>query len=483
MEDRNKGLTTINLGCTVLNLCLAAFLGWSAWSTSEVGSSTDAGSVDDSPPLSPDPFQPAPVLVNSPATPAAQVPGADLRRKDTAAGSQQQSSARVRLPKFRLPMQPAALEAEARLVADILLEELPNDARSLHVAAVCRAQLRETKAAEELWLRCIELDSNGEPYYMNLAANFLNRGDSQEALDILEKARENGLNSADISHHIALALTNLGRDQEASAELERFLEIESAQGPHWLLLGQTQLKLRLPEQAQQSLLRAQELGVSSKPLYSALMNAAIQLKDKSAAASYGDELKQFVVDHPVAGQERYQAASEGEARRTLVSVLQEANAVYQNEKLWHQVEAINQRLIALDPSNLGPYRTLAEVYGKQSQFIDEFHVRERIMELEPQSFMNYLLAAKAASNAELFDQAESYLQLAISISPLSAVGYAAMGEFLLDRDRPKESVIYLNDALRREPSSGGYRLLARALRQLGKEVEAQAATDRARELN
>ena len=118
---------------------------------------------------------------------------------------------RIMLASTPVPATAEQLQKEATEVAEELRTRFPDLPEALHVVAMLSAQLRQTGEAEKLWQKCIELSPKHEEYYVNLAAIAMDRGNSELAAETLQQALDAGCTSPDVRHHLAIALTNLGR--------------------------------------------------------------------------------------------------------------------------------------------------------------------------------------------------------------------------------------------------------------------------------
>ncbi|QDV25448.1 tetratricopeptide repeat protein [Aureliella helgolandensis] len=388
----------------------------------------------------------------------------------------------ARLPNTPSPATKEELETEAEWIADQLIAKIPENAMALHVGAVLNTRLHRTQAAEDLWKRCIELDPQGEIYYLNLAANALDRGDSQLAVDTIKRAMERGLESADAAHHLAIGYANLGMFDQALDTLNGALSKWSNSGALILLLGQTQLKAGQAENAEASLRKALALGADSEATYFALANACMRNGNREAAKEFREIYSAHAQTDEVSGQERYKVLSEQEARGLAIAVCSEAAAVYRTQGFVREPEQLLLRILALEPENLAALISLAEIYSSKQQMAEELMTRERIIEVNPTDLLNYLRLAKTLDNAGLSNRAIATVKLAISMAPMSVPGYAAMSEFLLEKGELAGAQWYVTQALALRPSVAGYQLLARILRNGGHETDAQAAEALARKL-
>ena len=374
------------------------------------------------------------------------------------------------------------LQEEAAGVAAELRARFPDLPEALHVAAMLSAQLRQTGEAEQLWQRCIALAPKHEAYYVNLAAVAIDRGNSELAAETLRRALDAGCTSADVRHHLALALTNLGRCEEAEGIVERALVEAPRSAACWLVLGQTQLKLGKVEQAETSLRKALDLGSRVPAAYFALGNACARLGKEEEAAKYRQQFSELKASEPLPESERYQILALANARQTAMTTLCEAATVHSWQGDSLEAERLLLRAIAIDPGNADACRVLASLYQGAKRLAEERVVRQRLLDLEPHAFAHYLRLAKVCADLGESASAEAVLKLAMSIWPARADAYATLAQFYLQTGDAARARWYAQEAIRREPSDEGYRFLASTCRLLGDEPAAEAAFAKAREL-
>ncbi len=409
---------------------------------------------------------------DAPPTAEAPVP---LKATDTEVRHETSYRPSIEISYTAAPANKDEMEAEAEFVAQKLLDDMSGEPVAIHVNALLSAQLHHTEKAEELWRECIRIDPDTDNYYVNLAAIALDRGDSELAIQTLETAVERGLNSADVSHHLGVALTNVGRPEEGAKVAQTTLEQLPNSAPHWLILGQAKLRLGDSQAAEECLRKAIQLGANSKPAYFALFNACIRNGRKEDAKKFRDIYLAFDQNDGLDVQERYQILSEAEAKRVLTSVLSESATLYFADGQSKEAEHLLLRILALVPNNSSALGQLADVYSATRQLANERLIRRRMVELDPRNLLNYLLLAKLELACENPEAAEAAIRRAISLAPRSVTGYATMADFQLERGRPEEALWYVNYAVALEPSRDAYLLLAKVYRAMSDEDAAQNA--------
>jgi arylsulfatase A-like enzyme/Flp pilus assembly protein TadD len=108
---------------------------------------------------------------------------------------------------------------------------------------------------------------------------------------------------------------------------------------------------------------------------------------------------------------------------------------------------------------------------------------EKTLKLDPNQFMARLLLGRVYFGLKEMSAAEDQLEAALLLQPANLEAQLGLAEALIGERRFAEAVPQLLAILHSEPSNAeGYALLAQAYMGLGKKEEADAAEDRAREL-
>lgn len=380
----------------------------------------------------------------------------------------------VVLPDFPVPLDPSEFETECERFVEELRSRLPDNPLALNVVAMYYSQMQQTTKADELWKRCVQLAPKDPIYYFNWATNYLNRSESELALQVMESAIANGLDRSIFTYQIAISLANLSRD----AEVEELVSKEANKGADnpslLLLLGQSQVKLGKIAEARTSFESARAGGVNNKALVNGLLTCSVRLKDKEAAEKYRKELESFASEQQEFGQKQFDKRSEVEMRRFGLGIIGESIEVLRRAGDLNWAEAVGLRAIFLDPKNIDVYRLMAEVYRDRQEPQNAMVVYERLCSLQPTDALNHLYHARASADAGHFAKAEGILKYAIALAPLDPACFATMGEFLLEQGRAKEAAWYLRQAVSLDPSREGRLLYIRSLRESGEQDEAKA---------
>jgi tetratricopeptide (TPR) repeat protein len=388
----------------------------------------------------------------------------------------------IRLAAAPLPLDAEALARETEEVGRQLLARYPNLPEALHAAALAHAQLRQSAQAEKLWRQCIVLDSHSERYRVNLAVVAMERGDNELAVQVLEPAAAQSGASPDVTLHLGLALTNLGRTEEAERLLVAAVQDHPRSATHWLVLGQAQLALGKASDAETSLRQALALGLDSADLYFALGNACAQQGKADQAAAAREEFARRKESQPLSAQERFTVLTLAEARNTAVAVMLEAATVHAWQQDSLESERLLLRAIAIQPGSLAACQKLADVYQQAGLAAEERAVVERLVQLEPLNLAHYLELARLADQLGEPESAEAALKLAISVAPDNAAPYTTLARYYVEQQKPQKARWYAQEAVRRAPTADGFLLLASTCRLTGDAATAEDAMAEARRL-
>ncbi len=393
----------------------------------------------------------------------------------------------VKVASVSLPTLPVAgtadgFDQEALATAKALVARYPNRAQALHVLALLEAQLRHSAEADKLWRKCVELAPGEDIYLTNLAANAVNRGDSEGAIEFLSDLAAKGKASPDALHNYAASLMNVGRLDEALNVIQDATQRATNSPSHWLLFGQIQLKRGEAIEAESHIRRAIELGGETSTSCFNMSAALARQGKKEEAAEYRKRYNELTKKEPITAENRYQVLSEAESRRNLITVLVEGGAIYGKNGDILKAESLLLRALALDPRELSAATSLADLYLAANMFAEERVARRRIQELTPSDFETYLRLAKASVNAGEPEAGAAVLKNAIALAPNRVEGFASLAQLYLANREPQKALYYAQEAVALQPSREGFQFVATVYNELGKPAEAEAARAEAAKL-
>jgi len=366
---------------------------------------------------------------------------------------------RVRLARVPLEVSSDSLEFELQQTATLLKVQYPQSAEAIHVVALFKAQTRKFAEARDLWLESSRLDPNKESYLVNLATLAMEQGDYQLAVDTLSSAKANGRRTTDLEYHLAIALSKLGRHDEVVAIANKMIEKNPKASSFYGLLGQSFLETSNNEEAEANFRKALDLGEASPSVLIGLGNACMRLGKRDEAAVFFAKYAETKKD-TLTGHERYKMLTEKDIKKTALVVFSEAALVHFRNKDLLQAEHLLSRCIAISPDSVSSLLALADYYNKTKMPAEELAVRERIMELSPTMFNQYLSIAKIQSNMGDRESAEATLKLVATLDPLSGDSFSILSQFQMESGNRESARWYAQRSLERQPSAEGFRFLA-----------------------
>ena len=337
----------------------------------------------------------------------------------------------ISLSQEALTPSPEEMQQEAEEVAARIARRFPDSAEALHVAAMLYFDLHQTQKAEPIWRKCVELAPNMAGVHVGLGTVAMSQGRDEEAVETLRRRWPSATSSPDVYQNLATSLGKLGRTAEAEAVLQTAVTTFPKHADHWLLLGQTQIRLDQFEAAERSLGRALELGLNSSKVYYSLANACARQGKTDLAAEYRARFVELKSDHaPPEGK-----WSEGRypviLKQLTVAVLSNAGEVYMVQQDYDEAERLLSRAVALDPKHIKSHRLLAALYYLLGRPADAKLVQERLIELEPDNLLHHVNLASISGELGDYRSAEAALKRILDVSPNSAVAYTGLAELCL----------------------------------------------------
>ncbi len=395
----------------------------------------------------------------------AQVNQEEEKIKDSLQTVTREMTASVAKPTVKVPKEETrdsteALQQDLEFVVASLQTQYPRLPEALHVAAMMKAQTRKYGEAQELWQQCIRLAPKQELYYINLASVAMEQGNNELALNTLRQGVILGFDSFDISHHLSLALSNLGQFEEAVELIEKSLKKYPDAVGHWLLLGQGQLEMGNAVDAEKSFRKAMDLGAKSASLYVGLGNACLRQGKREEAKRFLESYADIKKSDTLTGQERYQVLSTQEIKRTSMAIFTEAATIYFQQKDLLHTEQLLMRCVAIEPQSASALRALADLYFRTKMLPEERVLRERILEVGSDRFGDYLDLAKVCALQKDRESAEATLKLAMTMFPQAIEPYAALSQIYLESGKFDAARWYAQQSIERQPSAEGFRFLA-----------------------
>ncbi len=387
------------------------------------------------------------------------------------------------LPTVAVEISNEQLQAEAVAEVEELQARLPEHPGAMHVAAMLFAGLRQTGKAEEIWRRCIALDSRYAGPRVGLASVLTERGRDEEAIGILTSAVADRCVSPEAYYLLAEVLTKLGRLDEAEETLRNGIALYPHVPNLWFLLGQTQNQRQQFSDSETSLLKAVELGYTVPNVYFALSTACVRQGKKEKAAEYR---KRFSEVKTAGGQDMQDQPFHkkyGEALRPLVASTFAGSAiVYSKENHPAEAERAFLRALALIPENPEVLRELASLMVRTGRLADASTTLQHLVRYKPENALDHVNLAGVAVQLGDVAGAEAALRRALELRPDWVVPQISLAQLHLQTGNFEQARSAAETSIRMTPTAQGYGILAAAAQALGDTSTARTAGEMAQRL-
>lgn len=384
----------------------------------------------------------------------------------------------LQLPTVPEQIDVESLQSELLKLARSLSGEFPSSARAEHLAAQTFSELNQVEEAEEHWLRCMQIGAPGSGSYIGLATLYIESGREQKAVELLTKAIDDEMDSADLYLKLASAQDNLGNPELAIDWLRKGTTLHPQSGDLWLASGQIQNQLALYVEAEASLRKAIEFSGESQPSLFAL-SVSLARQDKRDDAN---EVRQQIdslrkqVETPDDFQDTYSQTLARIATAQLVA----AAAMSEEAGYFQQAEERIRRCLSIDPTNLQCFMSLSSLYRKQQRYEEALTLQSHLASLQPQNVFNHINLASVALQIGDINTAESSLKIANAIEPEGVVSQASLARLYLATGRAKMALPLAEEVVSRNKSAESFVLLATVYDANSEYAKAQLAIAQAR---
>ena len=381
-------------------------------------------------------------------------------------------------------MDVAKLRLELTELAEWLQATFADDPIALHIAAQIYSELQQTKSAESTWQACLKSEPQVAGPYAGMAQIYVASGRDENAVQLLEEAVSRGIVSAELLVALGSAYENLGQLEKANEILSNAAVQFPDDGAALLALGRVQAQIKDYAGAEKSIGRAIELDGESEAALFTLSTALVRQRKTEAAEAVREKLqalrKQVTGDAKEDGfQSIYNTAFLGIAHRVILA----AASIAENHNDLVEAERLVRRAQRLDPDRLKSYMSLSAIFRAKNDLASALEVHKILLEKQPENPLNAINLASVAMQVGQVELAERALEDAakrddsnlMAKTALAKFRYAS-GEFAACRDLAAEIVGQI-------PSVESYLLLAAAYDGAGQADAADAAVDRARQLD
>lgn len=343
------------------------------------------------------------------------------------------------------------LKAELLATAERLISEFGSSVEGLHAAAMTFAEFKQSKRAQEVWQKCVELNPKEVGPYIGLASVLSQRGDDEQAVKLLKDAFNKGQRSAELISELAIGLSKLGELEQADTLLNEGVALFPFSSDIMTQRGTLDLQMQRVESAEQAFRKAIELGGNVKTVQIMLANTltrqgkteeAAKLRTLSAEAN-----SEVAKDQSPGFDSIYLQSLRGLAVKLFQIGSRAASA---NGKQLLADEWL-MRAIAIEPSDLTSYMELSALYRRSNRMQQALEVQKKLLELQPNNVINHINLASVASQLGRYDLAERVLSDATRVNPDVAFPFAELAKIHLGKRELSKAKQMITTARNLEP--------------------------------
>lgn len=376
----------------------------------------------------------------------------------------------------------APLLHEAAEVASNLLEQFPNNGKSLEVVARLYHGLGMTKDAVRCWKRCIELTPElGPIVHAAIGSVAFEEGKLDTAAEHYRIAAELDPGSSVYPVHLAEALVSNGKHAEAVEVLKETLKVRPNSMPANVLIGQAYFQLQQYDKAREHLETGAEMGPEYTNAYYTLARACAALGDQKKSEEYLTEFKKLQAQEEQLHRDTLKALNDTRGiRQAVYETYTAAAQVYIAHQDYRNGEKHLTKAAELSPNAVECRVVLAWLYEQQRRTDEALQTLAELSERAPDNLRAQMSIASAYTRLGRFDGAEDAYRKTIELTPHRAGGYAALANFYIRTGRKlPEATTLAQKAVEMEPVAEYYFLLSQSCQRNGDLAGAASAVDHA----
>ncbi len=329
-----------------------------------------------------------------------------------------------------------ALAEEAKQAVARVLAEYPHDVQAVAALAHLHNLAHDDAGEVVCWQRCLELDADFLPAYSSLAMRAANRGEYQEAEQLLRRAMAVPGAVGSFAGTLASVLSDQGRFREAASVLEDSLASYPPTAAQLIALGEAYLRLDEFNKAKDQFQRALRIDRSSTRAHHGLAQALARLGQKEQADKHRAEMTRLKRLENQSKRKNLDEAGEQQGDRIfapkfVADLLTMIAAVYGSHERSDEAERHLRRAAQLWPEHTGCRAALADLYGQQGRLAEALAVVEELRQIEPEQPAHLKTLGILLGRLARWEEAEKAFRELCAMATDSAVGYAGLAEIYL----------------------------------------------------
>lgn len=278
------------------------------------------------------------------------------------------------------PMTAQQLAAEAKEVADRLLERFPDSPPALTLGGSVYYAFGDETAAERCWEKCFTIDADFAPAWHRMGEAAWEHGEYDKAASHLRRAidADPGLNRT-LAFILADSLMSFGNTEEAINVLEQGAHDSPQSLDELFLLGHAYLQVGQYQKAKDQLKAALLIDPGSSKVHFGLATVYARLGEAEESRKHREDyakLKSQELDETTRLRASLRGLDLGDVRPLAVRCYLNAGKIYAAHGDVLQAEKYWLRAAAVDPQHPEPRAWLAVLYTEQGRREEALRVRQ-----------------------------------------------------------------------------------------------------------
>lgn len=387
--------------------------------------------------------------------------------------------AELGLPSAAKNVDVETLRAKLTQLAETLRSKQGKNPAAHHIAAQLYMELKQSKLAAESWQHALSMTRIKLGPYLGLAKIKMQTGEESSAIELLEQARLNGLESEGLFLNLAQAHENLGNIEEARELLQQCSSQYSTSPELWKNLARVQMQSNAFAEAEASIRKAIELSGPNEAALFTLAGALQRQKKTDEAREVRTQIQGMQQKKTEANQDGFQERYSSALRQIGFNLYLASASVANQNGDNDSAEDWVREAIAINPNGIQAYLSLASILLEQREVGRAIAVHRILVAKQPENILNDVNLASLLSKVGLAQEAVSTLQTAIRKDPDGTLAQASLCKLYMAMSRPEDALVLAATVVERSPSVESYVLLAATYDATGKIESADAALQKA----
>jgi len=360
-------------------------------------------------------------------------------------------------------------EAEQQL--NSILRTAPNEAAALSLLGTIRAQQGKLDEAESLLLRAAKIDPTFVPVHMNLAFLYVLKHLPEKTISELKEVVKLDPNNLEANYKLGRLLVSRGQTDEAIAIIEK---AKSTSVVFLTLLGDAYLKKGMLDKAEENYLGARDAQRENVDAILGLAKVSQSRGDTKTALAYLSQARELAGN---SADLRYKIGVAGLGFGVFEDALSDLaqavklkpdeppylialGAVWLKKADLFAGEQVFRRALELQPDNVQAQLYLGYVLYKQKKFTEAKPYLERTINADPSLPEPFYYLGLILQEQNEDEQAVGVLEKAIAVSPTFANAHVTLGaSYLKLKDYPRaQRELELGAKLNPDDSKAHYQL-------------------------